>query len=90
MKGKLDREEKALLASFEAGEWRPVPGGKELRKRYQRQAQAMFRKDRRVSLRIATPDLEAIQRRAAVEGLPYQTLMGSILHKYAQGRLRES
>ncbi|HUX68128.1 MAG TPA: hypothetical protein VMV31_11635 [Terriglobales bacterium] len=54
MKGKLDREEKALLASFEAGEWRPVPGGKELRKRYQRQAQAMFRKDRRVSLRIAT------------------------------------
>lgn len=86
---KLDPEEKAILASYEAGEWRPVAVGKALRQRYQRQAREAFRKDRRINLRISSRDLEAIQRRALAEGLPYQTLIASLLHKYACGRVRE-
>ena len=58
--------------------------------RYSSYAKATFRKDRRLNIRISTKDLEAIQKRALEEGLPYQTLIASLLHKYASGRLREA
>ena len=48
-----------------------------------------FRKDRRLNIRLSSKDLEAIQKRALAEGLPYQTLISSLLHKYAAGRLKE-
>jgi predicted DNA binding CopG/RHH family protein len=59
---------------------------RELATRY---AKATFRKDRRLNIRLSSKDLEAIQKRALAEGLPYQTLISSLLHKYASGRLRE-
>ncbi len=62
-------------------------GGK--RTRYSRYAKATFRKDRRLNIRLSSKDLEAIQKRALIEGLPYQTLITSLLHKYASGRLKE-
>jgi predicted DNA binding CopG/RHH family protein len=52
--------------------------------------QGDLQKDRRLNIRISTKDLEAIQKRALEEGLPYQTLIASLLHKYASGRLREA
>ena len=58
--------------------------------RYSRSAKATFKKDRRLNIRISTKDLEAIQKRALEEGLPYQTLIASLLHKYASGRLRKA
>jgi predicted DNA binding CopG/RHH family protein len=87
---KLDREEKEVLESFERGEWRPAVGQKTARKKYASYAEATFRKDKRVNIRISSKDLEAIQKRAVEEGLPYQTLISSILHKYASGRLMEN
>ena len=45
--------------------------------------------DRRLNIRLSSKDLEAIQKRALAEGLPYQTLIASLLHKYASGRLKE-
>lgn len=86
---KLDAEEKEILASVERGEWRSAKGSKRNVSRYARYAKATFRKDRRVNIRISSKDLEAIQKRALEEGLPYQTLISSLLHKYASGRLRE-
>ena len=59
------------------------------RTRYSRYAKATFRKDRRLNIRLSSKDLEAIQKRALPEGLPYQTLIPSLLHKYATGRLKE-
>jgi predicted DNA binding CopG/RHH family protein len=86
---KLDRQERELLKSFDRGEWRPVKTlGRETRE-YRKAAAATLRKDQRVNLRISKPDLDAIRLRAAEEGLPYQTLIASVLHKYASGRLRE-
>ena len=85
---KLDADEKAILESVERGEWRPATGGKRERTRYARAAKATFRKDRRLNIRISSKDLEAIQKRALEEGLPYQTLISSVIHKYAAGRLR--
>ena len=67
----------------------PAKGGKRERARYSRYAKATFRKDRRLNIRLSSKDLEAIQKRALAEGLPYQTLISSLLHKYESGRLKE-
>jgi predicted DNA binding CopG/RHH family protein len=83
---KIDADEKDLLDSVERGEWKSASGGKRERARY---AKATFRKDRRLNIRLSSKDLEAIQKRALAEGLPYQTLIASLLHKYASGRLKE-
>lgn len=87
---KLDADEKGILDSVERGEWRPARASKKATSRYMRSAKATIRKDRRLNIRISTKDLEAIQKRALEEGLPYQTLIASLLHKYASGRLREA
>ena len=87
---KMDADEKELLESVERGEWKSTKGGgKRERTRYSRYAKATFRKDRRLNIRLSSKDLEAIQKRALAEGLPYQTLIASLLHKYAAGRLKE-
>ncbi len=87
MKDKLNREERDLLHSFERGEWKPVPdAGKEIA-RHRAYARATIRKDARVNIRIAHQDLESLQRAAIEEGIPYQTLISSILHKFVNGRL---
>ena len=86
---KLYADEKELLETVERGEWKSAGGGKRERARYSRYAKATFRKDRRLNIRLSSKDLEAIQKRALAEGLPYQTLISSLLHKYASGRLRE-
>jgi predicted DNA binding CopG/RHH family protein len=85
----LDREEQDLLTSFEAGEWQSVADLPVEIDRYRLQARATLKKDRRVNIRLSASDLEAIQRRAVEEGIPYQTLMASVLHKYISGRLVE-
>jgi predicted DNA binding CopG/RHH family protein len=86
---KLDADEKELLESVDNGEWKSTGAAKKERTRYARYAKATFRKDRRLNIRLSSKDLEAIQKRALAEGLPYQTLIASLLHKYAAGRLRE-
>jgi predicted DNA binding CopG/RHH family protein len=87
--GKLDAEEKAILDSFERGELRSVPKRSKETSRYRRYARATFKKEKRVNIRISGKDLEAIQKRALEEGIPYQTLIASVLHKYVYGRLIE-
>ena len=87
---KLDKEEQDLLDSFERGEWRSVPNLAEEKKKAQKIAAATFKKDRRVNIRISSKDLIGIQKRALEEGIPYQTLISSILHKYvSSGRPKE-
>ncbi len=86
---RLDREEADLLDSYEAGEWRTIDGWEAEAQRYQGYARAMFKKDKRVNIRISSRDLEELQKRALGEGIPYQTLIASILHKYISGRLVE-
>lgn len=86
---KLDKEEQELVQSVEAGEWRTVPAREGELKRFQEYARATFRKDQRVNIRISGKDLEAIKKRASIEGIPYQTLISSVLHKYVSGRLKE-
>jgi predicted DNA binding CopG/RHH family protein len=86
---KLDAEEKELLASYEADEWQSVANLEAEKQVYSDYATATFKKDKRVNIRISSKDLEALQKRALEEGLPYQTLIASVLHKFVSGRLVE-
>lgn len=79
---KLKKEEKAILDSVERGEWRSVPGVDQEKRRYAMTARATLRKDKRVNIRMTERDLLRFQKKAAEEGLPYQTLISSVLHKY--------
>ncbi len=81
--------EEEILASFERDEWRSVPNLSQEIERYAAYAEASLTKDKRVNIRISSRDLEDIQARAAEEGIPYQTLMASILHKFVTGRFIE-
>ena len=86
---KLGQDELEILASYEADEWKSVQNIKEQKEHYKVYARATFRKDKRVNIRIASKDLIDLQKRAIQEGLPYQTLIASVLHKYASGALVE-
>ena len=86
---KIKKEEKDLLGSVEREEWITIPDVREEVKRYKEYVRATFRKDKRVNIRISEKDLVKLQRRALKEGLPYQTLTSSILHKFITGQLEE-
>ena len=86
---KLEKEEKELLKSFEDGEWKSVSEMNREVVRLQDYATTTFKKDRRINIRISSKDLNSLQKRALEEGIPYQTLVSSILHKYVSGRLGE-
>ena len=86
---KLTKEEKEILDSVERGEWKQIPDFKCEAKRFQESAKATLRKDKRVNIRMTERDLVSFQKKAVEEGLPYQTLISSVLHKYINGRLIE-
>jgi predicted DNA binding CopG/RHH family protein len=85
---RLDKEEQDVLESFEHGEWQPVKDLEREVLRHQRYARSTLRKDKRVNIRISSKDLEEIQAIATEEGIPYQTLMASIIHRYVSSRRR--
>lgn len=81
-KAVLDKEEGQLIAEYERGTFRPVKQQDRVRREAMEAAQRYTRKDARINIRLSTADLEMLKRRAAEEGLPYQSLIASILHKY--------
>jgi predicted DNA binding CopG/RHH family protein len=85
----LDKYEKEVLAAFEAGALKPVATKDELA-RIRAAARATAIKDQRINIRLSAGDLRDIQVKALQEGMPYQTLIASVLHKYATGRLAET
>jgi predicted DNA binding CopG/RHH family protein len=89
MKSKLTKEEKEILTSFENDEWKEIPNMDTEIKKHVEYAKATYRKDKRVNIRISKKDLEPVQRKALEEGIPYQTLMASLIHKYINGKLIE-
>lgn len=87
-KHKLDKEEQEILDAIENGEWELVKPKKAELEHYAQIAKETFRKDQRMNIRISRADLNRIKARAAEEGIPYQTLVASVLHKYVSGSLR--
>lgn len=84
---KLDRDEKELLESFEGGEWKSVRNLSKEKSLAKKAASLHLKKDVRINIRLSSNDLNNIKQKASYEGLPYQTLIASILHKYAVGHL---
>jgi len=89
MKTKLTKEEKEILDSFEKGEWIPVADLSKRKKELADYARNTLRKDKRLNIRISERDLIELQRKAVKEGLPYQTYVSSIIHKFINGMLIE-
>ncbi len=90
MNDSLTDEEKGILDSFESGEWK---ADGDLAKRKQDltgYAKNTLRKDKRLNIRISERDLVELQRRAVQEGLPYQTYVASVIHKFVTGKLKEA
>lgn len=86
---KLEKSEKEIIKSYEKNEWRSVKNARETIKKLPSYARQTFQKDRRVNIRMSTRDMEGIQKRALEEGIPYQTLLSSIIHKFLTGRLSD-
>lgn len=86
---KFSKEEREILEAFEKGKLKRSQEAANTQKRHQEYAEAMFKKDARINIRISSKDLRGLQKRALEEGIPYQTLIASILHKYVEGRLSE-
>lgn len=85
---KLDTYESEILNAFEKGQLKSV-ATKAMLEGFKAAARATAIKDRRVNIRLSSGDLSDIQVKALEEGIPYQTLIASVLHKYVTGRLAE-
>jgi predicted DNA binding CopG/RHH family protein len=84
---KLSRDERELRDAFRRGELKSIPHVRREMVRYREYAKSALMKNKRVNIRISERDLLQIQKKAVEEGLPYQTLMSSVLHKYVTGQL---
>ncbi|MEW5743811.1 MAG: antitoxin [Nitrospirota bacterium] len=90
MKTKLTKEEQEILDSYERGEWMPVKNLAARKAELRRYARNTLKKDKRLNIRISERDLNELQKKAASEGLPYQTYVSSIIHKFINGKLIEA
>jgi len=84
-----DQEEKELIKSVEKDEWKSIKKLEEEKKRYSKIFKASSKKSERITINLTKKDLKDLIIRASIEGLPYQTLIGSVLHKYVTGKLVE-
>ncbi|MCU7816229.1 MAG: antitoxin [Candidatus Thiodiazotropha sp. (ex Rostrolucina anterorostrata)] len=84
---KLDKEEQKILDYFESGKLKKSKNSKELTEQHKLVAEATFKKDARINIRLSSRDLRSLQARALREGIPYQTLVSSVLHKFVDGQL---
>ncbi len=84
---KLDKEEQEILDAFESGKLKKSKNSKKQVEQHKLVAEATFKKDTRINIRLSSRDLRSLQARALREGIPYQTLVSSVLHKYVDGQL---
>ena len=89
MKDHLSEEERDILDRFERGELRRAPDAERQMELARQAARNTFNKTRRVNLRVTERDFNLAHARAREEGIPYQTLLSSVIHKYLSGRLSE-
>jgi predicted DNA binding CopG/RHH family protein len=80
-----DEEEKKLVTAYERGEFKPVKDQARAKRTAVQAAKRYTRKDARINIRLSSADLEMLKQRAVEEGLPYQSLIASVLHKYVSG-----
>jgi predicted DNA binding CopG/RHH family protein len=82
----IDKEEKEIIESYDNEEW--VSSGDELMEEIRQAAKNSTLKNKRINIRLTEKDFKDIQVKAMEEGVPYQTLISSIIHKYNKGDLK--
>jgi predicted DNA binding CopG/RHH family protein len=80
-----DAEERNILESYDRGEWHPIKNSKAEIQKLRGYARETLQKDKRINIRMSSKDLGQVQVIAIQEGIPYQTLISSIIHKYVSG-----
>lgn len=85
----LDKKEKGIIKDFEAGKLKSVPNAKKEISRYKQYAKQTLNKARNINIRVSNKDLQKIKALAAEKGVPYQTLISSLLHQYSTGKVKE-
>ena len=88
-KKNVNNEEKDILDSYEQDQWKPVENRKREIKKLQQYARNTLQKDKRINIRMSSTDLDRVRVIATQQGIPYQTLISSIIHKYVSGYLKE-
>jgi len=83
----IDEEERDLMESIEKDEWRSVKNIEKEKEKAIAAARNTLKKDKRINLRLTQKDYHKIQVKSIEEGIPYQTLISSIIHKYLNGSL---
>jgi predicted DNA binding CopG/RHH family protein len=86
---KLDEEELEILEAVESGNIKRAENATDIQVKHQKYAEAMFKKNIRINIRLSSRDLRGLQKKALTKGIPYRTLVSSVLHKYVEGRLSE-
>jgi predicted DNA binding CopG/RHH family protein len=86
---KLEKEEKEILESYEKGEWKSVKNFEKRKIDTERYAKNTSTKNKRINIRLTEKDLANLKAKSLEEGMPYQTLVSSIIHKYVSGKFRE-
>jgi len=84
---KRKSEEDEILEAFESGLLKRVKDVEKEIDEHRRVAEESFKRDARINIRLSSRDLRALQARALKEGIPYQTLVSSVLHKFVDGQL---
>jgi len=87
---KLDEEEFRILRDFERGEFESIQHFRAEKRQLEAAARRTLQKDKRINIRLSSRDLQKIQKRAVKEGIPFQTLIASTLHKFVTGQLKEA
>ena len=85
----LDPEENELIESIRRDEWEEATDVRKIKNQALEYAEATVKKDKRMNIRISERDLRNLKRKALEEGIPYQTMVSMVLHKYLTGRLSE-
>ncbi len=86
----IDEEERELIEFIESEEWVPSPNQEKHKREAMEAARNYLRKDARINIRLSNADLSTLKYRAAKQGLPYQTLIASVLHQYVTGQLKQT
>lgn len=86
-RGFYDEAEKEVVAAYERGEFAPVQDQEKAKRTAVQAAERYTRKDARINIRLSSADLAMLKQRAVEEGLPYQSLIASVLHKFVSGSL---
>jgi predicted DNA binding CopG/RHH family protein len=87
---KLDKEEKDLMKSFENGEWNSIKAVLKKKKEFAKIAKYTAAKNKRINIRLSEKDLANLKAKSLEEGLPYQTLVASVIHRYVSGKFKEA